>query len=268
MRTELRLFGRAWDVRRSKEEGRGVHERLFVTDPDSEATVTAEYHIPSRTCSLSLHAESAGDDAAFSIGICLPPVALYLSADSRLFRRLSKQLIAMVPDAAASKWGGRSFSIAIHDSALWWHIGVDRDCWSSKRPKWRDSCWYPLGFFMRRGEPEVIEQRDVIVPMLERSYRGSATLERSRWGFQKLPSWLDRVLTHAQIEMHKGEQIPFPGKGESDWDCGENATFSMHCPARTIEEGVGTIVASVLRRRHDHGGDGWRPAAVGRAEAS
>jgi hypothetical protein len=56
--------------------------------------------------------------------------------------------------------------------------------------------------------------------------------------------------------------IPFPGKGENSWDCGEDATHSMTCNATNEQEAVAKLVASVLNDRYRHGGKNWRPAAV------
>ncbi|HMJ16608.1 MAG TPA: hypothetical protein VK524_34575 [Polyangiaceae bacterium] len=256
---ELQLFGKTWWLWRSKEDGRGLHERISVRQSDAEQSCTFEVHVPSSSCRLSFRCEGLGGERAMSASLCLPPVALYVSLDTPMLQKLSARLIPLLPDPAASKYGDRELSLAIHDNALWWRIWTDSGCWSRARPAWRDGCWHPLGHYKLRGEFEVLEQREVLVPMPERSYRGTAKVLRSRWGFEKLPHAFDKVLTHASVDMHEGEQIPHPGKGENSYDCGEDATFGTHGPGRTVEDGVGSLVASVLRSRYRHGGADWTP---------
>jgi hypothetical protein len=142
---------------------------------------------------------------------------------------------------------------------VFWSLGADDMGWSSGTPKWRHGAWHPLGHFMRQGEPVVVETREVLVPMPERSYKAIAKLERSRWGFGKLPRVFDRIDYHVDIEMQPGEQVPVPDKGENSYDCGEDASFAMSCPASSIEEGIGKLVASALRDRYRRGGAKWVP---------
>jgi hypothetical protein len=192
---------------------------------------------------------------------------VYLSAEHPLLAKVRDAIIRAWPlDRQSYSFSGRDFSLSFHDQGVFWSIGADDMGWSSGTPRWRYGAWHPLGHFQRQGEPEVIEQREVLVPMPERSYRGLARLERSRWGFPKLPRHFDRVDYHVSIEMADGEQVPFPGKGENSYDCGEDAAFGLSCPARTIEDGVGRLVASVLRDRRRHGGAGWKPESAEAAQ--
>jgi hypothetical protein len=57
----------------------------------------------------------------------------------------------------------------------------------------------------------------------------------------------------------KRDPVPFPGKGENSWDCGEDASYGFGCAAETLEEGIGKFVASKLRDRGRNGGRGWTP---------
>jgi hypothetical protein len=259
MKRLLRRLGDRWFVHHGREDGRGLHGRVFCNAEDGQRSVTLEYHVPNARCSVRFTCEGLGGDSAMLVTLCMPPLGFYLSVDSPLLRKLSVRLIGLLRDPAASKYGCRELSFSIHDNALWWRVWVDSSCWSNKRPAWRDSCWHPLGHYKLRGEFEVLEQREVLVPMPERSYRGTAKVLRSRWGFTKLPAVFDKVLTHVSVDMHDDEQIPHPGKGENSYDCGEDATYGTHGPGQFIEDGVGSMVASVLRSRHRRGGPRWRP---------
>lgn len=48
--------------------------------------------------------------------------------------------------------------------------------------------------------------------------------------------------------------IPFPGKGENSWDCGDDAYYGFG--GATIESAVADIIADTLKRR----GNNWRPS--------
>jgi hypothetical protein len=58
------------------------------------------------------------------------------------------------------------------------------------------------------------------------------------------------------------DPVPFPGKGENSWDCGEDATHGYYGPAASIEDAVGNLVTSTLKRRRKYGGRDWKPEAV------
>lgn len=104
-----------------------------------------------------------------------------------------------------------------------------------------------------------IEKAAVLVPMPERSYRWTASLHAGEWGRSRWPFKM-RLLT-VKLDCAEGEQIPVPGKGENSWDCGQDATYSMSCAARTVEDGIGALVASAMRTRAERGGRNWAPEA-------
>ena len=95
-----------------------------------------------------------------------------------------------------------------------------------------------------------IETGETLIPMPEGCYPASyklfvSTWQRPRWPFK---SQLKRIT----IDVLKG--IPHEGKGENSWDCGEDATYGTTCPATHLEEGIGSLVGSVLRDRKRYGG--------------
>lgn len=255
MTDDVNMFGTTWWVWQHRDSR--FSRRLTVQETNGQRRLGIEFSAPSSLCGLSLH---AGGEQSIVVGLSLPPASLYLSLETPALRELAQYLVALWPDPAAPTYSrGRSLSIAMHDNALWWHLWTDSDCWSRARPKWRNGSWHPLGFHQVQGEAEVVEQRELVIPMPERSYRAVGKLERIRVGFSRLPRVFDRTFTRAQIEMHPGEHVPHPGKGENSWDCDEDGIFSMSCQARTLEEAVGIVVADSLRTRMRRGGPNWRP---------
>lgn len=269
---ERTIFGRAVRAYLSNDKGergqeKGWHGRLSLYFDEARRRVfSLEYHVPSHHYSIAFRATD--DDAPINASLNVGLLGIYVGAQHPLMSKLRDAIVRMWPlKEQAYKFSGRDFSLSFHDHAVWWNVGADDMGWSSKTPRWRDGSWHPLGRNCRQGKPELLEEREVLVPMPERSYRAVARLERTRWGFDKLPRLFDRVDYHVNLKMLDGEQVPFPGKGESDYDCGEDAAFGMSAPGRTIEDGVGELVASVLRSRHRHGGPNWKPQERGGARA-
>jgi hypothetical protein len=168
----------------------------------------------------------------------------------------------------------------------WWFGVPDHDSWSRRSGlylfgdhfnvfwRWDDSVhppergwqrsWFLLDLVLGRAKYRSIVTQvevDVPIPMPERAYRASVTLHLDTWERPRWP-WAKRI-PRATIDMEEGDQIPFPGKGENSWDCGEDATYGITLPAKTVSEAVAGLVGSVLRRRERHGGSVmWQPASV------
>lgn len=83
-------------------------------------------------------------------------------------------------------------------------------------------------------------------------YHGTATREHFTW--KRRFSTQER--TDYWIEMdHPG--IPFPGKGENSWDCGDDATYGFG--GASIESAIARILEDTKKTRLRHGGTNWRP---------
>lgn len=152
---------------------------------------------------------------------------------------------------------GREISLTFHDGTAHWKFWVDPDGWSSDRPKWRDGYFNPVDALLGRKNcsTRTIEQRDVLVPMPEKSYQATAQLVEYTWKRPRSP--FTKQFTRVQIDIPGG--IPYEGKGENSWDCGTDATFGMTTgPCKSIAEGVGQLVGSCLHSRVRYGGwDDW-----------
>lgn len=238
----------------------GWHGRASAyLDESASASVSVEWAVPSRSVGVSFRVGHDDDAVAAHVGL---GGAVFLSAQAEPLRRFRDWVCRVLPGDMGRSWSGRVFSLRVHDWAIWWSLGVDDQGWTSARPRWRDGSWRPLGWNMRRGEPRLVEERRVLVPMPERSYRGVAKRHEAQWGFTKLPPWFDRHASIVDIEMDPGEQIPIPGKGENSWDCDEDAIFGTGGgQAQTIEDAIGQLVASALRDRRRRSGDDWVPEA-------
>lgn len=81
-------------------------------------------------------------------------------------------------------------------------------------------------------------------------YEGTAKHTRRTWKRR----FSTKVADGYEIDMQQG--IPFPGKGENSWDCGDDAYFGFG--GDTIESAVTHIIKETVKRR----GKDWRPAEV------
>lgn len=87
-------------------------------------------------------------------------------------------------------------------------------------------------------------------------YGGTAKHTRRTWKRR----FSTKVSDGFEIEMQEG--VPFPGKGENSWDCGDDAYFGFG--GETIEAAIEDIVNKVKQRRYD----GWRPESELKETAS
>lgn len=171
----------------------------------------------------------------WTTGLCVGLASLYVS----------------VPGRYRNYGDDREIAISFHNGGMWWSFWTDPMSWSSKTPKWRHGNFNFIDFALGRDkcEHDTIEARDVLVPMPEKAYPAKAELQRWTW---RRPRWFAKTIMRVSIEIDGG--IPLPGKGENSWDCGDDATFSITCMAKSIPEGVGILVGSVLRDRVRYGG--------------
>lgn len=254
----MRLFGKTITASLWRRDDEKARITVRVAEGDAElVSVHVSFSVAFSHALAGFDIEPHGD-APFSARIAVPGAYLYADVEGRPFARAARWLVDRIPGDMDMKYSGRSTRIAIHDTALWWSFLVDDYGWTHKRPKWRDGNWHPLGTRCVQSE-KVIETREVVVPMPERSYRAKAQLEEIRVGWKKLPRRFDTTMRRVKLDMLEGEQVPHPGKGENSYDCDEDATFGLTTPAYSIEEGVGALVASVLRSRMRYGGEGWKP---------
>lgn len=147
----------------------------------------------------------------------------------------------------------RAFEVRWMDGSLWLaHPWVRQDEWRSADPWWKKEVvlhvvdWMlgPAHCSTTKGNPF-----EIVIPMPEGSYRATATPESRVW--RRRWYWPTRRRDSVWLDIAGG--IPHSGKGENDWDCGDDGLWG--CGGETIEEAIGNAVASVLRNRRRYGYD-------------
>lgn len=145
----------------------------------------------------------------------------------------------------------REFKIYWYDKALWIAPWGRSHEWRAVDP------WWVRGVVIRFDDlilgkadywREAIETREVFIPMPEGSYPATVTMEYANW---KRPRWFKKTIISADVKLPNA--IPYEGKGENSWDCGEDGLYGMSCSARNVEEAIAKVVESAMRSRRKYG---------------
>lgn len=209
-------------------------------------------------CALQVSCSSEDGLALF---VALPPVAFWFSVDLAPLRRWY----------ARHDW--KHIGVRVFDGALWVDLWSDDSCWSPYRPFWhphrRRFSIRPLDILLGRvkhATEREIATEPIVVCMPEADYRGTVRLEVETWRRPRWPWWPSAVrIVRARIDMQ--DPIPFPGKGENSWDCGEDATSGLTCKASSVPEAIAAMTETVLSSRRRNGGPNWRPEKYREARA-
>lgn len=138
------------------------------------------------------------------------------------------------------------------DMRVHWRVWANPFSWSNKIPRWRDGSWSITDFFLgkMRPEREILSTHRFDIPMPEGTY--PATIQLGVWHRRRARWFTEHIYT---AEITPDAPVSKPGKGENSWDQGDDATFSMSTPARTVEEAVANFIHDTLRTRIRRG---WR----------
>lgn len=202
-------------------------------------------------CHIGVTVGGCDDDLTFELAV--PGIAVWFSGENVLPRKWR-------PDDP------HRTGIDIHDWAIWFNIWQNDMEWDPKRDRFRHFNFnfnIPDFFLGSTNYSKRNLKTDwAPIPMPEGSYPAKITIHEDTW---KRPRWpFPKRIVRATIDMEK--PIPFPGKGENAWDCGDDALHSLTTPATTIPKAIAATVESVLQSRMKRGGGlTWKTAekAVG-----
>jgi hypothetical protein len=192
-----------------------------------------------------------GEDITFSIG-CF--IQFYVSLNIvKLNHWLYKHKIYDRALKFYFWFGGNDGTITKSRFAISVNLMSDDTGW--KKGGWR---WYMNISDKLKGKftvsKKIIEIKDILIPMPEKSYKARAVLADWTWHF---PRWFPKTIKRCEIEIPEG--LPHAGKGENSWDCGDDATFGLTTgKVRSISQAVGELVGMTLETRVKNGGwDDW-----------
>ncbi len=150
------------------------------------------------------------------------------------------------------KWAtqrGRRWGWSFHDWSFWWSF-AETDDWHRGDSRWRR---FNLDFkrlLMGGMKCDTVEGEtvDAVVPMPEGSYPAKITKETRTWRRTRVP-WWRKVRVDYNISIDGG--IPFMGKGENSWDCGDDGLWGTG--GDSPEAAIANAVKSALKARRRYG---------------
>ena len=152
----------------------------------------------------------------------------------------------------------RSIGFRVFDAAVWVSIWEDRMEWRHTDPWWMNGRLglddvADLLFGKVKYSSREISKSEVQIPLPEKTYPATITIDASSWIRPRWP-WapFSKFRIGSDIKIPGG--IPIPGKGESDYDIGDDAVHGFTSPAQTVEAAIGNVISSVLRTRMCRGG--------------
>lgn len=199
-----------------------------------------------------LSLDLGGDDRAVTIGIGLILFSLWISWNNfKVGRWLSDHT-----KRKGQKYGnGREIEVYWHEGGLWWTLWGDpmesrsKDSWFVRMHHWNVP---DILFGGSKYSSRTLKEERVIVPMPEAGYPALVQINEDTW---KRPRWpFPRRMIRSKLIPDK--PIPFPGKGENSWDCGEDAMYSLYGPYDTSLKAAMAASESVMRDRLKYG-SGW-----------
>ena len=224
-----------------------LNGRIRLGGYDRRGSASIEYTVPCSHCGWSV--TFGGGDSGRNLGLTLaiPFLITVFATFKNVFPRR--------PFARDFDQGDdRTIEVYFHENAIWWNFWVGTMAsWSSDYPwckKWRHGN-FNFGSLlgpMKYSCETLREDIPVEVPMPEGIYSGSARIERRTW---KRPLWAARVRVSTWIEVPGG--IPFQGKGENSWDCGDDGLFGAGFEGESVERAVQHFRDTVINDRKRYG---------------
>lgn len=195
------------------------------------------------------------DDDGWNGSIAFPPFFFHLSIEGFPLWQPQYKFVTTWDQSNPTRevWlvDRRECRIAIHDWTIWIFPWSKWCQWSRSNPWWVRGVHFNFKDFIL-GQPRYTYEplgppTGVLIMMPEGTYRATVTPQRQTW---KRPRWVRHTRDSFDIEIPKG--IPFAGKGENSWDCGDDGLFGTSAEG-TLEEAIAKVRESVLASRKRYG---------------
>lgn len=213
-------------------------------------TLRIEWFFFSNRWALGLELDP--DENELTVSFCVGLFSLYFGMSG-----LTYLLKKLLPQRESSYTPGlfflqgREISLRIFDGGPWWVIWMDPDEWRSTDPWWRRGHIDLRDVILGKSKHSSQVLRDAVpvqIWMPEGVYQGKAKVERHRW---KRPRWFPKIRVDTWIEVENG--IPFSGKGENSWDCGDDGLYGAGHEGDDIEAAARAFGAKVIANRKKYG---------------
>ncbi len=166
--------------------------------------------------------------------------------------KISLGLIFMSLHLRFSNHGSKEFRLAVHDGAIWLNVWHDpMGGWSRSDPfMQRTHCLHFVDLLLGKRKHTLVtgESKIALIPMPEGCYHAVVTFETRTW---KRPRWFSVIRDSCDVSIPGG--IPFQGKGENSWDCGDDGLWGINSESHSVPKAVATVVRAVLEERERYG---------------
>lgn len=154
----------------------------------------------------------------------------------------------------------REIRLSWHSGNLWWEFCARQDEWRSSDPWWMHHTFHVSDWILGRPRySRVIVEEGIPVSITigqwegDGPYTGTAMKVHSEWKRRFTTKRVDDY----EISMD-APGLPFPGKGENSWDCGDDGLYGFG-GAPPLEATIERAIADVKKYRERYGGAEWRP---------
>ncbi len=237
------MYYHSQNLKKEDHDNTWFNRRCWIGD---EPQLHFQLVAPGKGISFTIELNHYGDTAIGGrIGLFF--FTLYWGIDWRPLYRLLEKFTRRRDQKYTN---GRTMGFSIDSQCMYLELWNDPMEHRGRDPKWwrMSTYWHDI-----TGRPKyhekTLEEREVMIPMPEKSYPATAILKLVWWSRPFLPT---KFMKRVEIKIPEG--IPFPGKGENSWDCGDDAAYGMTTESNSIAFGVGKLVGSVLHDRIRYGG--------------
>jgi len=145
----------------------------------------------------------------------------------------------------------RTIGIKVHDQSIWVKLWANPMEWCKDQPWWWEFTISPLDILLGRVKHtrRDITEGAVNVWMPEGVYPAKYEVFESTW---KRPRW-PRVKRVVRTDIELEQAIPFSGKGENSWDCGEDGLWGTTIRTDDPREAARKTAQSALETRRKRG---------------
>jgi hypothetical protein len=154
-------------------------------------------------------------------------------------------------------WPFKKCKVYWFEGDLVWQLFAE-DSWIYPREEklmfWQCGHFNPMNFIFGRlvHSKEDLGGADIMVPMPEGPYPARVEFERRTWRRKRWPWWpLTKTQSGSWVNCKIG--IPFEGKGENSWDCGEDAVYACGSSETTTWGAAAHYTKTVLQNRERYG---------------
>lgn len=226
---------------KSRRQWKYAHGRFWMTV--FAYVFHVEWHLWSNHCHIS--ADVGGDEEQLQVSCAVPPFAIWCSIQAPHRKCWLRRI---VPERQ------REMQLSLFE----WSIRLV--LWGREHEWRRDDPWWVRGVHLdlkdlflgktKYTSTETAPQQRIEIPLDGRTYHGIAKFERCTW---KRRWWFTKTRDSVWIDMVQGDGLPHAGKGESAWNCGDDALCGWGVNGTSVTDAVQHGIDTVMDYRKRYG---------------